>query len=194
MPQTAKAYGASLYDAIELAARAHYGQVRKGTEIPYLVHPLAVAATLITAGCPEPVVIAGLLHDTLEDTPLTAAEIVSRFGRQVADWVQDLSEPDKKASWEARKAHTLEHLGQCASEEVLLISLADKLDNVQALCEGLARDGERFWDRFNRARDSQKWYYTALAGIFARRLAANRTAAPLVARFGDEVQKTFGRS
>ena len=110
MPQNAKVYSPALYDAIQLAARAHHHQVRKGTEIPYIVHPLAVAGLLIRVSTPEPAVIAALLHDVVEDTPVTIQEILSRFGREVADLVTALSEPDKKAPWEDRKAHTIDYL------------------------------------------------------------------------------------
>ena len=104
MPQNAKKYSSRLYDAIGLATKAHHSQVRKGTEIPYIVHPLAVAGLLIRSGCPEHMVIAALLHDVLEDTPVTVEEIRSHFGREVAELVMALSEPDKKAPWEERPA------------------------------------------------------------------------------------------
>jgi (p)ppGpp synthase/HD superfamily hydrolase len=170
MPQSARIYSAKLYAAIELAARAHHGQVRKGTEIPYLVHPLAVAAILIRARCPEQLVIAGILHDALEDTPLTAGEIRARFGPRVTDLVIGLSEPDKQAPWRERKAHTLAYLEHEAGEEVLLVALADKLDNIRAVRTGLADDGERFWERFNRPEHDQKWYYRGLVRVFSARM------------------------
>ena len=122
MPQNAKAYSSKLYDAIELAARAHHNQVRKGTEIPYIVHPLAVAGWLIRAQCPETLVIAALLHDVLEDTPLTIEELRFHFGREVVELVTALSEPDKKAPWEERKTHTIEYLEKQANDDVLLIA------------------------------------------------------------------------
>lgn len=191
MPQTAKAYGPRLYDAIELAARAHHGQVRKGTEIPYIVHPLAVAGILIRANCPEHLIIAGILHDTLEDTPVRLEEIRSQFGREVADLVVALSEPDKKAPWEERKAHTIDHLEQVATLDVLLVSVADKLDNMRAIRDGLESDGEDFWLRFNRPRESQKWYYQRLAGVFQRRISAGAGVA-LAQAFKVEVVRVFG--
>jgi len=193
MPQTAKAYSLKLYDAIELAARAHRGQVRKGTEVPYLVHPLAVAGILIRCNCPEHLVIAGLLHDTLEDTPVTLEEIRSQFGREVAELVVALSEPDKKAPWEERKAHTIAYLEQKATPDVLLVAVADKLDNMRAIREGLAGDGEAFWLRFNRPRENQKWYYQRLAGVFERRISAGAGVA-LAHAFTLEVVRVFGES
>lgn len=190
MPQTAKTYSARLYDAIEVAARAHHRQVRKGTEIPYIVHPLAMAGLLIRAECPEHMVIAALLHDVLEDTPVTVEEIQSHFGRKVSELVTALSEPDKKAPWEQRKAHTIQYLGDTASDDVLLISLADKLDNIRAIREGLESDGEMFWKRFNRPREKQQWYYENLVAVFTMRVR-REPALTLLAAFKAEVKKVF---
>jgi len=191
MPQEAKAYSLKLYDAIELAARAHHGQVRKGSEIPYLVHPLAVAGILIRANCPEHLVIAGILHDTLEDTPVTLEEIRLPFGREVADLVVALSEPDKKAPWEERKAHTIDHLEQMATLDMLLVSVADKLDNMRAIREGLESAGQAFWLRFNRPRENQEWYYQRLADVFERRISSGAGVA-LAHAFKIEVVRVFG--
>lgn len=190
MPQNAKTYSPTLYDAIELAARAHHRQVRKGTEIPYIVHPLAVATLLIRVESPEPLVIAALLHDVVEDTPLTIREIRARFGPQVADLVSALSEPDKKASWEDRKAHTIDYLEKHANDDVLTVSLADKLDNIRAIREGLESDGEPFWARFNRPREKQKWYYQRLDEVFAKRIS-REPALTLLAAFKVEVKRVF---
>jgi (p)ppGpp synthase/HD superfamily hydrolase len=190
MPQSARIYSGKLYEAIELAARAHHGQVRKGTEVPYLVHPLAVAAILIRARCPEHLVIAGIFHDTLEDTPLTAGEIRARFGPQVADLVIGLSEPDKLAPWEERKAHTLWYLEHEAGEEVLLAALADKLDNIRAVREGLTEDGDAYWLRFNRPKKDQAWYYRGLARVFSTRLKTD-PGRSLAAGFEHETDSLF---
>jgi (p)ppGpp synthase/HD superfamily hydrolase len=190
MPQNAVIYSSRLYDAIELAARAHHGQVRKGTEIPYIVHPLAVASLLIRFECPEPLVIAALLHDVVEDTSIPIHEIAARFGPNVADLVNALSEPDKSASWEDRKAHTLNYLEKEADEEVLIVSLADKLDNIRAIREGLELDGEKFWERFNRPREKQRWYYERLEAAFSMKVS-REPALTLLAAFRAEVKRIF---
>lgn len=190
MPQSARAYSGKLYEAIELAARAHHGQVRKGTEVPYLVHPLAVAVILIRAHCPEHLVIAGIFHDTLEDTPLTVGEIRARFGPQVADLVIGLSEPDKQAPWEERKAHTLGYLEHEAGEEVLLAALADKLDNIRAIRRGLDDEGETFWERFNRPKHNQGWYYRGLVQVFSARLRT-QPGLSLFREFESETAQVF---
>lgn len=65
-----------IFEAIEFATKAHAGQYRKGTGIPYITHPLGVSKILIENGCPEHVIVAGILHDTIEDTPVTFEEIL----------------------------------------------------------------------------------------------------------------------
>ena len=66
--------------ALEFAAQAHLKQIRKGTDIPYITHPYAVGMILARSGCPESVVIAGILHDTVEDTDVTLESIRCAFG------------------------------------------------------------------------------------------------------------------
>ncbi len=190
MPQSTRAYTAKLYDAITLAAQAHHSQVRKGTEIPYLVHPLAVAAILIRADSPEHVVVAGVLHDTLEDTQVTREAIEARFGRRVMELIATVSEPDKTASWEARKSHTLHTLASTPLDDALLVAVADKLDNSRSIREGLESEGERFWARFNRPRDRQAWYYRGLEAIFSERLT-QPPGAVLAAEFATEIRRVF---
>jgi (p)ppGpp synthase/HD superfamily hydrolase len=190
MPQSARAYTAKLYDAIGLAAQAHHRQVRKGTEIPYLVHPLGVASILIRAGSPEHVVIAGVLHDTLEDTATTGDTLRAQFGRQVADLVEAVTEPDKRASWEERKSHTLHALESTPLHDALLVALADKLDNIRSIMHAMESDREGVWARFNRPKHRQEWYYRGLEAIFTRRMTDDPGAA-LAAEFACAVAHVF---
>jgi (p)ppGpp synthase/HD superfamily hydrolase len=179
-----------LFEAIEFAARAHAGQFRKGTAIPYIVHPLGVAKLLIQAGCSEEVVMAGVLHDTLEDTAVRREEIEERFGERVAGIVVGASEPDKSESWEARKRHTLRFL-LTAPLEVALVACADKLDNIRSIHEDLTRQGESLWSRFNASREQQRWYYHSLATVLQSRLAG-RPEASLAEALESEVVAVFG--
>jgi len=122
---------------------------------------------LLESGCSVVVVVAGILHDTLEDTPIAFEDIQTRFGEDVANLVYLVSEPDKSDAWENRKKHTLVSL-ESASEEVLLIALADKLDNIQSIHRALERDGDAVWPRFNRPKNAQAWYYQNLVEVFRR--------------------------
>jgi (p)ppGpp synthase/HD superfamily hydrolase len=175
--------------AIEFAFRAHSGQFRKGTGIPYVVHPLQVGAMLIKSGCDENLVAAGFLHDTVEDTEVQLDEIREQFGDLIADLVEAVSEPDKKAPWEARKGHTLQSL-ETANEEVLLLSLADKLNNIRSIYSDYQRDGDDLWARFNRTQEAQAWYYYGLDDVFARRLKGE-IGKRMLQEFHDIVERVF---
>jgi (p)ppGpp synthase/HD superfamily hydrolase len=173
--------------AIELAVQAHAGQKRKGSEQPYIVHPLTVAMLLMKYGYPEPLVIAGLLHDTLEDTGLSEEEIRRVFGDAVAELVRGCSEPDRSLPWEERKKHTLEYL-QTAPREVCIVACADKLQNVCAMAADHAKLGDNLWHRFNAPKEKQHWYYTELSKVLGARLE-NETIAGLLSQ---EVNRLFG--
>ena len=78
-----------IFEAIAFATRAHSGDYRKGTRIPYIIHPLHVAKILIESECPEHVVAAGILHDTLEDTRVTFAEIEATWPELALRWARE---------------------------------------------------------------------------------------------------------
>lgn len=176
--------------AIVFAARAHSGQRRKGTRIPYIVHPLGVARILIQRGCPDHVVLSGILHDTVEDTPVTLEEIRQGFGCDVAALVDAATESDRNDTWENRKKHTI-GMVHTLSDEAAILVLADKLDNIRAIREDLEANGEAVWDRFKRPREQQKWYYESLAAAFAGRSADQQQS--LLNRFKAEVERVFWR-
>ena len=118
--------------AREFAEKAHAGVYRKGSSGElYFKHPERVAAALAAVGLPEAVVAAGYLHDVVEDTPITSAEIAAEFGVEVAALVAEVTkpvlpkEPGNKA-W--RKAKEAEHL-KAASYYGASIKLADIADN-----------------------------------------------------------------
>ena len=136
--------------AIALAMRAHEGQGRKGNEpLPSVVHPVTVALILSRYTGDEDTIVAGLLHDTLEDTLVTAEEIERAFGEKVRDTVLDVTEPDLPGlSWETRKARYLRRL-QAAPRPSLLVAGADKIANLISKIPAHAstRDADR--ERFH---------------------------------------------
>lgn len=172
--------------AIEFAAAAHRRQYRKGTEIPYISHPFGVAIILQEAKCKEAVVIAGLLHDTLEDTDTTEEDIRSRFGEEVLRLVQGASEPDKQASWEERKSHTLAFL-RTADLDLRQLACADKLHNLRSMRRDAEAVGDALWTKFKRGYEQQKWYYTGLAESLGF-----GGSFPMLDAFRDEVEDFFG--
>jgi (p)ppGpp synthase/HD superfamily hydrolase len=144
--------------ALQVAAVAHDGQYRKNSKIPYISHPMAVGMILQKAGYRDEIIAAGILHDTVEDTDLSLANIEREFGEEIAEIVEGCSEPDKSLSWEERKEHTIAYL-KTASEEIRIVVSADKLHNVRSILHDVEHDGESVWDRFKRGRDQQEWYY-----------------------------------
>lgn len=180
---------AAISAALRFAAEAHDGQFRKGTRIPYLIHPLRVAKILLDHGCADELAIAGLLHDTVEDTEVTVEEIRAIFGDTVARLVEFATEPAKLWTWEQRKQHTLRLL-EVGEPEALCLSIADKLDNVRSLREDIERSGDKAWQRFKRPREKQMWYYQSLQRIFDARLT-QPPGSLLAAQFRAEVAAVF---
>jgi hypothetical protein len=158
-------------EALDLAHAWHRDQKRKGTQIPYVGHLLAVSALVLEHGGTEEEAVAGLLHDALEDAPAQEeaiarrGEIRHRFGEGVLSIVEACmdAEPAGKArertlepeaktvAYRARKTRYVEHLAE-APGSVLLVAAADKVHNAGAI-----------------VRDLTLWYYRAvLAGLEAR--------------------------
>ena len=149
-------------EAFEFAYAAHKGDCRKSSTIPYIVHPLDVASILMKNNAPENVVIAGLLHDVVEDTSICLSEIKDRFGDGVATLVNGASEPEelvnagngKIENWRERKDHTIEFI-KGARHDMKLLTCADKLANIRDIIRDYDRLGEDLWDRFNAPKDLQ---------------------------------------
>lgn len=160
-------------EALVYAREAHQGQVRKGTNIPYFAHLMGVAAIAIEAGASEDQAIAALLHDAVEDQGGAdrLADIRARFGEEVARIVDDCSdsEGDPKPPWKERKLAYLASLRK-KPETSLLVSLADKIHNAEAILCDLECHGDVVFDRFTGRKDGTLWYYDALATAFAERM------------------------
>ena len=164
----------SRYDeALAFASELHREQERKGSHIPYLTHLLSVSALVIEGGGDEEQAIAGLLHDALEDqgNKTSYDDLAERFGTRVADIVRACSDTEvvPKPPWRVRKEAYLAHLPD-EPDEVLLVSLSDKLHNARSMALDLGTAGPAMWDRFSAGRDEQLWYLSSLLGVFEARL------------------------
>ncbi|CAM8647934.1 HD domain containing protein [Oxalobacteraceae bacterium] len=160
--------------ALSLAIEAHDGDFRKGTTIPYISHPLAVASIALEYGADEDQAIAALLHDAIEDGGKKYVSLIEeQFGQRVLYLVEGCTDgvPDahgRKTDWHERKRSYLEHLKQ-AHDDVLLISGADKLHNARAIVSDLKSVGQIVFERFSTKKDGTLWYYQSLADIFEAR-------------------------
>lgn len=179
--------------AVIFAALAHDGAVRKGTNIPYIVHPTEAAA--ITAGMTEDpeVIAAAVLHDTVEDTGASLKMIGNQFGARVAALVAAESEnkrEDQKAedTWEVRKNETIQHLKTCTDGNVKILALADKLSNLRAIYRDYREIGDKLWSRFNQNDPARiGWYYRSFLDV-----CAELKGTTAYAEYDELIRKTFG--
>ena len=131
--------------AYELAETCHAGQMRKGGD-PYLVHPLRVARTLAGLGLDTASVVAGILHDTVEDSELTVLELTERFGREIALLVDGVTKLGKVPYLSRRENQAVSFrkllVAMSRDIRVLLVKLCDRLDNMRTL-EAMAAHKQR---------------------------------------------------
>ena len=120
--------------AYETAERFHEGQRRKSGD-PYITHPLAVTTILAELGMDTTTLCAALLHDTVEDTDYTLADVTREFGEDVAHLVDGVTKLDKIKYGEAAEAETIRKMivAMAKDPRVLVIKLADRLHNMRTL-------------------------------------------------------------
>lgn len=158
-------------NAMTYAIFVHKSQNRKNTNVPYISHLLAVTSIVLEEGGDEDLAIAALLHDSVEDQGGMdrLIDIRLHYGERVANIVEACSDSftSPKSPWKIRKDYYLEHL-KTADEDVLLISLADKLHNSSTICRDFQKEGEKIWGRFNGGKEGTIWYYKQLVEIFIK--------------------------
>jgi myo-inositol-1(or 4)-monophosphatase len=154
--------------AIVFAVRAHAGTERRGKGFPYIVHPLEAVEIVATMTSDQELLAAAALHDTVEDTDVTLAQIRAEFGDRVAELVAlESDEPHEKNdsvdNWRARKQLALDRLKR-ASRDAKIVTLGDKLSNMRAIARDYAEQGDQLWNLFH-AKNSKdhEWRYRGLA-------------------------------
>ena len=157
--------------AIEFAAMAHDGMMRKKDKTPYILHPLEAAVIVGTMTADSDVISAAVLHDVVEDTEITIEEIEENFGSRVRHLVESETE-DKRAdlppesTWKIRKEESLEELADCGDRDVLILWLGDKLSNMRSFYRIWKNEGESMWQSFNQKDPvQQEWYYSSIAEL-----------------------------
>ncbi|MDZ7629417.1 MAG: HD domain-containing protein [Parvularculaceae bacterium] len=157
-------------EALVYASETHRSQLRKGAQTPYIAHLLAVSSLTIGHGGDEDQAIAALLHDAAEDQggEVRLQDIKDRFGvrvgRIVADCTDTMTTP--KPSWRTRKENYLLALST-RSDDSLLVSLADKTHNAEAIFHDFRTIGLPIFDRFTGGTAGTLWYYQSLSSAFS---------------------------
>jgi len=166
-----------IQEAINFVAEKHLGQTRKSIPLPFVVHPFSIFVILSGYTDNEDVLVAGLLHDILEDVPgCKYAELEKNFGFHIAHIVMEVSENkdpdmaiDKRATWLDRKNQYLCNL-EHDSRDALMVTAADKIHNLRSMIEAYHKIGEDLWERFNAPKDQKLWYYKQVLHILEKRL------------------------
>jgi (p)ppGpp synthase/HD superfamily hydrolase len=156
------------------ATRCHARQRRASDGARFIEHPLEVARLLREAGCSDVVVAAGLLHDVVEDTAVSAEELRARFGPDVANLVLAVTEDVRIRSYRTRK-HLLREQVRRAGDDAALLFAADKISKVRELSEHAQRD---------QAEALRLEHYHESLGM----LRSGAPQHPLVSRLADELE------
>lgn len=140
--------------AVDYAKIKHEGQIRRGiVNQPYIVHPLNVAQILERTGCKDEVVIAGVLHDVVEDTPTKLEEITAKFGKKISALVASVTEKGVGMTWDERLKTYLEKVSK-SSYETKMICAADKIDNMNSMTNCL-NSGYNIFEHMHAGKEKQ---------------------------------------
>ncbi|MDP4020672.1 MAG: HD domain-containing protein [Candidatus Adlerbacteria bacterium] len=142
--------------ASAIAEAAHRDQKRKTDGSPYIAHPRAVAEILTKYGFKEEVVAAALVHDVLEDTDFSPAELHKELNGEVFNLVEAVTE-DKSLPWEERKKKYIEAV-RVAGADAKAIAAADHIHNLQSILSAYEKQGAEVWKHFNRGKDEKIWF------------------------------------
>lgn len=161
-------------NAIRKAAQLHHGQTRKGDiDLPYVTHLFSVATIISNYTDDEDTIVAGLLHDTIEDTDYASDELQKDFGENVRAIVMGVTEPqpegDEKIPWDDRKRGYIENLRK-APEASLIVAAADKIHNFESTIRSFAGNQESFQKLFSGTKDTRTQYYGTIVEVITERL------------------------
>ena len=170
MKNSADPQNSPVFKAIDIAVRAHNGQYRKGTRVPYICHPLNAARILAVHGYDEGLVAAAVLHDVLEDSTCSIQSLLEQFGSRIAGIVLILSNCMDAPTWMEKKKQTIIRLAS-ADNDALRVALSDKLSNLIDIENDCSLVGDAVWERFNGSRDELAWYYGELLNLFSSRFS-----------------------
>lgn len=166
---------APMITAAEFAIDAHMGQCRKNADIPYVSHLFEVAEIMLVNNLGEDMVIAGLLHDVMEDTSKTSEDIEALFspskGREIVKIILADTENDKNMPWKERKLETINFLKKTKSKKGMLLICADKISNLRSFQRSLKCEGDSIWEKFNASKDEQHWYYETIGELLSNKLS-----------------------
>lgn len=170
-------FTSKIEQAIHKSAILHDGQYRKGEDKPpFIIHPFSVALFLSQHTENENIIIAGLLHDTIEDTDYTAEEMEQDFSAEIKNIVLGVTEMKvnngQKLEWKERKQEYINKLKK-APIESLMVSAADKQHNLSSMIREMEQKGSLMWEVFVPGPEAQLWFYGEVLDVLKERLDNN---------------------
>ncbi len=179
--------------AIVFAVKAHHDTERRGKGFPYIVHPMEAVSIVATMTSDPEMLAAAVLHDVVEDTPVTLDELCRTFGDRVASLVDsDSDKPDGTRSeaedWRDRKQAAIDRIA-AAPYDAKVVAMGDKLSNMRAISRDYDELGDRLWELFHApgGRQDHEWHYRGLAASLAE-LAGTHAYR----EFLDHIEHVFG--
>lgn len=172
----------------------HDGQYRKGTKVPYVVHPVLVAFTVSSYTLDDDIVAAALLHDLLEDCAVTVEDLEKKFGKKIAHLVEEVSFLDSEIpnlSWKEKKSLYVRKI-ESNSKESLIIIAADKINNMKAYFEALKVDPSKVKSLFRATSEEYYWYYKAVGEILEKTLHGEEIVAVYFAQLNTIKNESAG--
>jgi (p)ppGpp synthase/HD superfamily hydrolase len=191
-----------IVEAFLFSYNSHFDNHRKDSRVPYIVHPMDVASVLMKNNASEDVIIAGLLHDVVEDTEIELDELYEKFGEKIASLVDGISEPEKyrkiksrdkrKANWKERKIHTIDNI-RTADYDLKLLTCADKLSNIRDMINDYNEIGDKLYYKLNSTKEDNKWYYKSMLRSFESQ-PNSLVGLPMFNQYKNSVECLFGKS
>lgn len=178
-------YNLKIKNAIRFSVKTHevyQKQKRKGKDVAYITHPLTVGMILAKAGAKDEVVIAGILHDTIEDSieekRVTKEMLRQRFGNTVTNIVESVSESDKSLPWQERKFQAKEKIKKFKHNS-LLVKSADVISNVVEIIDDYTLEGDNAFSIFGGSKKEVIANYLEIIDIILAKWKDNPLARDL---------------
>jgi (p)ppGpp synthase/HD superfamily hydrolase len=165
-------YSYRIEQALRASAILHKDQIRKGeVPYPYVTHTYAVALIVSDYTDKEEVIIAALLHDTLEDTDYTREELHEDFGQTVLDMVESVTNPtpEEGETWIQTKKRYLKKLKD-ASHDALIVAAGDKIHNMRTMVEAYYDKEDELLADFGGSLNDRLMMYQEISNVFNRQL------------------------
>ena len=182
----------NVYRAVDVAAYAHDGQFRKGSDRkPFISHPFSVMLLASHVTRSEVTLCACLLNDVLEDVSperYSESDMRSDFGNKITEVVKTVSKDESIPDWRKRSEAYLETLRTTEHEESLIVAAADKNHNLQTMLDDYRLVGEKAFAPFTAGKEGQRWWYDSMLEVLEERIPDN----PLVYELAEKVEALHG--